>query len=103
MIENPCNQDLYSEATSLHRRYSVPVKQQLVSAWVRTPSLTADHFHSPPVVSTHNYRVGQSTSTPLYPWFTVVGGGLGFGTMVRRQACKPKVGVFVGSYPLADS
>ena len=27
-----------------------PVKQQLVSAWARTPSLTADHFHSPPVV-----------------------------------------------------
>ena len=27
-----------------------PVKQQLVSAWVRTPSPTADHFHSPPVV-----------------------------------------------------
>ena len=24
-----------------------PVKQVLVSAWVRTPSLTADHFHSP--------------------------------------------------------
>ena len=29
-----------------------PLKQQqLVSAWVRTPSPTADHFHSPPVVS----------------------------------------------------
>ena len=27
-----------------------PVNQQLVSAWVRTPSRTADHFHSPPVV-----------------------------------------------------
>ena len=27
-----------------------PVKQQLVSAWVRTPSPTGDHFHSPPVV-----------------------------------------------------
>ena len=24
-----------------------PGKQLLVSAWVRTPSLTADHFHSP--------------------------------------------------------
>ena len=31
-------------------------------------------------------RVGQSTSTPLYLWFTVGGGGVGFGTMVRRQA-----------------
>ena len=58
-----------------------------------------------------NHRVGQSISTscvgsnPYLHTFGLPygGGGLGFGTMVGRQACKPKVGVCVGSNPLEDS
>ena len=39
----------------------------------------------------------------ISPSLPLVYRGFGFGTMVRRQACKAAVGVCVGSNPLADS
>ena len=71
-----------------------------MSTWGRIPFADSRPFSLPSCgirlgnqrLSGQN-RVGQSTSPPLYLWFTVGDGGLGFGTMVRTSGSEAAVGV----------